>query len=167
VGLAATVVAFYVGQAILHGNGFTGDNGYPAATLADESVLRDVAMVGVYPAVLALLSLSAGVIVRHTGAAISVLLGLLFVPWIVGALLPEDLGLAIEKGFADGRPRGAGARRPDRAVDRVRRHLRLGGRGAARRAVADPPARRVSGVSAAGDAATHLSMSCSRLAGTG
>jgi ABC-2 type transport system permease protein len=54
-------------------------------------------MVGVYPAVLALLSLSAGVIVRHTAAAISVLLGLLFVPWIVGALLPEDLGLAIEK----------------------------------------------------------------------
>jgi hypothetical protein len=47
VGLAATVVAFYVGQAILHGNGFTGDNGYPAATLADESVLRDVAMVDV------------------------------------------------------------------------------------------------------------------------
>jgi ABC-2 type transport system permease protein len=97
VGVAATVVAFYVGQAILHGNGFTYDNGYPAATLADESVLRNVAMVGIYPAVLALLSLSAGVIVRHTAAAISVLLGLLFVPWIVGALLPEKLGLAIEK----------------------------------------------------------------------
>jgi hypothetical protein len=35
--------------------------------------------------------------VRHTATAISVLLGLLLVPWIVGALLPEGLGLAIEK----------------------------------------------------------------------
>jgi ABC-2 type transport system permease protein len=97
VGVAATVVAFYVGQAILHGNGFTYDNGYPAATLADETVLRTVAMVAVYPAVLALLSLAAAVIVRHSATAISVLLGLLFVPWIVGALLPQKLGEAIEK----------------------------------------------------------------------
>jgi ABC-2 type transport system permease protein len=37
------------------------------------------------------------VIVRHTATAISVLLGLLLVPFIVGALLPEKLGLAIEK----------------------------------------------------------------------
>jgi len=97
VGAAATVVAFYIGQAILHGNGYTAANGYPAATLSDESVLRTVAMVAVYPAVLALLSLAAAVIVRHTATAISVLLGLLLVPFIVGALLPEKLGLAIEK----------------------------------------------------------------------
>jgi len=96
VGAAATVVAFYIGQAILHGNGYTAANGYPAATLSDESVLRTVAMVAVYPAVLALLSLAAAVIVRHTATAISVLLGLLLVPFIVGALLPEKLGLAIE-----------------------------------------------------------------------
>jgi ABC-2 type transport system permease protein len=97
VGIAATVVAFYVGQAILHGNGFTSDNGYPAATLSDGSVLRTVAMAAVYPAVLALLSLAAAVIVRHTATAISVLLGLLLVPFIVGALLPQKLGEAIEK----------------------------------------------------------------------
>jgi ABC-type transport system involved in multi-copper enzyme maturation permease subunit len=97
VGAAATVVAFYVGQAILHGNGFTADNGYPAATLSDESVLRTVAMVAVYPAVLALLSVAAAVIVRHTATAISVLLGLLLVPFIVGALLPEELGEAIQE----------------------------------------------------------------------
>jgi ABC-type transport system involved in multi-copper enzyme maturation permease subunit len=97
VGAAATVVAFYVGQPILHGNGFTADNGYPAATLSDESVLRTVAMVAVYPAVLALLSLAAAVIVRHTATAISVLLGLLLVPFIVGALLPHKLGEAIQK----------------------------------------------------------------------
>jgi ABC-2 type transport system permease protein len=97
VGVAATVVAFYAGQAILRGNGFTADNGYPAATLSDESVLRTVAMVAVYPAVLALLSLAAAVIVRHTATAISVLLGLLLVPFIVGALLPEELGEAIQE----------------------------------------------------------------------
>jgi ABC-2 type transport system permease protein len=97
VGVAATVVAFYVGQAILHGNGFTSANGYPAATLSDGSVLRTVAMVAIYPAVLALLSLAAAVIVRHTATAISVLLGLLLVPFIVGALLPHKLGEAIQK----------------------------------------------------------------------
>jgi ABC-2 type transport system permease protein len=95
VGVVATVVAFYLGQAILHGNGYTDDNGYPAATLADGSALRAVAIVAVYPAILALLSVATGVIVRHTAPAITFLLGLLLVPFIVAALLPEKLGKAI------------------------------------------------------------------------
>jgi ABC-2 type transport system permease protein len=96
VGAAATVAAFYLGQAILHGNGFVTENGYPPASLADGDTLRTVALAGAYPVVLALLSLGTGAIFRHSATAISVLLGVLFVPWIVGSLLPEDLGNAIE-----------------------------------------------------------------------
>ena len=44
-----------------------------------------------------MLSLGVAAIVRSTATAISVLLGVLFVPWIVGGLLPESLGYAIEK----------------------------------------------------------------------
>ena len=93
----AAVGAFSVAQPILHGNGYNGANGYRAASLADGTTLRTVAIAAAYPAALALLSLGVVTILRHTVPAISVLLGVLFVPWIVGALLPEDLGLAIEK----------------------------------------------------------------------
>jgi ABC-2 type transport system permease protein len=94
---AATVAAFYLGQAILRGNGFTYDNGYPGVSLGDGPAARTVAIVAAYPLLLALLSVAVGAIVRHTAAAISVLLGVLFVPWIVGALLPHELGEALEK----------------------------------------------------------------------
>jgi ABC-2 type transport system permease protein len=97
VGAVATAIAFYAGQALLHGNGFVDDNGYPAATLGDAETLRKVAVAIVYVGLLAVLSLAVGAIVRHTATAISVLLGVLFVPWIVGALLPQKLGEAIEK----------------------------------------------------------------------
>ena len=97
VGAVATVIAFYAGQALLHGNGFIYDNGYPAATLADAETLRKVAVAIVYVGLLAVLSLGVGAIVRHTATAISVLLGVLFLPWIVGQLLPQKLGEGIEK----------------------------------------------------------------------
>jgi ABC-2 type transport system permease protein len=97
VGAVATVSAFYLGQALLHGNGFTADNGYRAATLGDAATLRTVAVAIVYAGLLAVLSLGVGAIVRHTATAISVLLGVLFVPWIVGALLPHKLGEALQK----------------------------------------------------------------------
>jgi ABC-2 type transport system permease protein len=95
--IAATVAAFYLGQAILHTRGYTYDNGYPAASLADTDTLRKVALATAYLPVLAVLSLAAAAIVRSTAAAISALLGLLFVPFIVGGLLPESLGHVITK----------------------------------------------------------------------
>jgi ABC-2 type transport system permease protein len=93
----AAVAAFYLGQAILPGNGYTAANGYPAASLTDGPILRTVGITAIYPVVLALFGLGVATIVRHTAAAISIVLGLHFVPWIVGELLPHDLGLAIEK----------------------------------------------------------------------
>jgi ABC-2 family transporter protein len=94
---ATTVTAFYLGQAILHTRGYTYDNGYPAASLADADTLRKVALATAYLPVLAVLSLAAAAILRSTAAAISMLLGLLFVPFIVGGLLPEDIGHTVAK----------------------------------------------------------------------
>jgi ABC-2 type transport system permease protein len=92
----AAVASFYIGQAILHTNGYTAANGYPPASLADADTLRKVGVAAMYPVILALLSLGAAAIVRNTASAISLLLGALFVPYIVGGLLPEGLGHAIE-----------------------------------------------------------------------
>ena len=90
-GVVGAVAAFYVGQAILHANGYT------PATLGDPVTLRKVAIAVAYPVVLAVLSLGMAAIVRSTATAITLLLGALFVPYIAGGLLPERLGQAIEK----------------------------------------------------------------------
>jgi ABC-2 type transport system permease protein len=97
VGAAAAVAAFYIGRAILHGNGYTYDNGYPAPSLTDGTVFATVAGSAVYLAALALLSLGAGVLTRHAAGAISAVLGLLFAPWIVSLMLPEDVARKIQE----------------------------------------------------------------------
>jgi ABC-2 type transport system permease protein len=93
----AAVASFYIGQAILRTNGYNAANGFTTPALGDADTLRKVAIAAAYPVILALLSLGVAAILRNTATAISLLLGLLFVPWIVGGLLPEDLGYAIEK----------------------------------------------------------------------
>lgn len=58
----------------------------PHPSLSDPSVLRAVAMTGAYLALVALIGLGIGAIVRHTAAAITTLVGGLFVlPLILGA----------------------------------------------------------------------------------
>jgi ABC-2 type transport system permease protein len=91
----AAVAAFYLGLAVLHGNGFTSDNGYPAPSLSDGDTLREVGVAAVYPVLIALLSLGVATIVRHTALAISAVLGALFVPFIVAPLFPEHIGNTI------------------------------------------------------------------------
>jgi hypothetical protein len=64
--------AFYAGQAVLN-------PAAPHATLGQPGVLRAVLMAGAYPALIALLSLGVGAIVRHTAGAICALVGVVFV----------------------------------------------------------------------------------------
>jgi ABC-2 type transport system permease protein len=94
-GAVSALAAFYVGTAVLRGNGFTSDNGYTASTLADSDTLRKVAVAAVYPFLIALLSLGVATIVRHTALAISAILGVLFVPFIVAPLFPEHIANTI------------------------------------------------------------------------
>ena len=91
----AAVAAFYLGVAVLHGNGFTSASGYHGLSLSDGDALREVGVAAVYPVLIALLSLGVATIVRHTAFAISAILGALFVPFIVAPLFPENVANTI------------------------------------------------------------------------
>jgi ABC-type transport system involved in multi-copper enzyme maturation permease subunit len=76
----ACFIAFFVGQAFL-------SHKHLEAHIADPGVLRAVIGGGLYLAVLGLLALGLGTVIRHSAGAIATLLGLLFVlPGIAGAL---------------------------------------------------------------------------------
>jgi ABC-2 type transport system permease protein len=61
-------------------------------SLGDASTLRAVAGVGLYLAVLALFAFAIGAIVRHTGGAITAVVGFIVVARTIGALLPGTVG---------------------------------------------------------------------------
>jgi hypothetical protein len=65
-------VSFAVGEAVLRSPA-------PHATLGQPGVLRAVLMAGAYPALIALIALGLGAIIRHTAGAISAVVGVLFV----------------------------------------------------------------------------------------
>lgn len=100
VGIVSSFAAFFVGQAILSGKGVE-------AHLGDPGVLRSVFGAGLYLAVVGLLSLGLGTLLRRTAGAIAAVTGLLLVlPGLVGALpsswqntidpyLPSYAGMAI------------------------------------------------------------------------
>ena len=72
VGEASAFAAFYAGQAVLNAPA-------PHAALGQPGVLRAVLMAGAYPALIAVIGLGLGAVVRHTAGAICVLVGVLFV----------------------------------------------------------------------------------------
>jgi ABC-2 type transport system permease protein len=65
-------VAFFAGQAALQAPA-------PHATLGEPGVLRAVLVAGAYPALIALIGLGIGAVIRHTAGAICALVGVLFV----------------------------------------------------------------------------------------
>ena len=83
-GLAAGFAAYLVFQAFLP----TGDA--MNTTLASPGVLRAVTGAGLYLAVLGLLGFGLAAIIRSSADAIAVLLGALFVPSLLAALLPQS-----------------------------------------------------------------------------
>lgn len=97
VGLATSAACFQVGQWLLRGNGFNYEGGYPVVTLADGEALRAVLGSGVYLGLLALFSLGVGAIVRHTAAAITVVLAAVLAPVVAIGFLPENLAEPLEK----------------------------------------------------------------------
>ncbi|MFF5082561.1 ABC transporter permease [Actinoplanes sp. NPDC000266] len=90
VGLVASFAGYLSGQLAIRGTAI------PSASLSDPSVLRPVVLTGVYLGATALIGVGAGTIMRHSGAAIGTLSGLMFVPMIV-------IGLFGESGIAVGR----------------------------------------------------------------
>jgi ABC-2 type transport system permease protein len=95
VGLIACALAYVLGSATLSGNGYTQANGYEAVSGA--TAVRGVLGSAVYLAALALLSIGVGTILRSTAAAISTVLGVLWVPLILVSMLPMDVGLKVAR----------------------------------------------------------------------
>ena len=133
VGLVSCFAAFFIGQAILSAK-------HIEAHIGDPGVLRAVTGAGLYLAVLGLLALGIGALIRHSAGAIAAVFGLILVlPGLVGALPSswERHHLAVPaeqrgRGDVPGGPR----RRPlPVALGRIRSVVRLRRRGAGRRGV--------------------------------
>jgi ABC-2 type transport system permease protein len=100
VSMISVFVAFFVGQAVLHGK-------HLGVSLGDPHVLRAVLGAGVYLAIVGLLGLALGAIVRRTAGAIATLFAVVLVlplltralpnPWDtdIGKFLPAELGAAM------------------------------------------------------------------------
>ena len=71
-GEVTAFAAFLAGQAALRAPA-------PHATLGEPGVLRAVLVAGAYPALIALISLGIGALIRHTAGAICAVVGVLFV----------------------------------------------------------------------------------------
>jgi ABC-2 type transport system permease protein len=73
-------VAFWIGQALISGHA-------PSASLGQPVVLRALIGAGLYGAVLGMMGLAFGTIIRHTAGAIAVLVAIIYVlPGVAGAL---------------------------------------------------------------------------------
>jgi ABC-2 type transport system permease protein len=84
-----TFATFFASQAALSGSPV------PRSSLGDPGVVRTVALSGAYVALIGLIGLGLGTIIRHTGATIGILFGFLFVPMIIlGLLGPTGLQIA-------------------------------------------------------------------------
>jgi ABC-2 type transport system permease protein len=83
-GTAMTVAMFVAAQAILAGYGVK------SAGLFDGDALRAVLATAVTSPIVPLFALSLGFMLRSTAGAITSVLGLIFVPAIVGAILPQS-----------------------------------------------------------------------------
>jgi ABC-2 type transport system permease protein len=84
VGEFLTFASFEVGQAILSAGGA------PSATVGQPGVLRAVVLSGAFLALLGLVGLGLGVIIRHTAGAISAYVGVTFLLPVLLQLLPGN-----------------------------------------------------------------------------
>ena len=90
-------VAFFVGQLMISGH-------QPTASLGQPDVARAVVGGGLYIALIGLMAVAAGTILRYTAAAITAVIGVLFVLPGVREALPNSWRLPVEKYW----PTGAG-----------------------------------------------------------
>ena len=86
VALLATVLSFLLTRPVMRDNGYA-PPAYPEPDLFDPTVLRVVVGTSVFIAVVAVLSLSVGAILRHGAAAITLVFVLVVMPSIVAAFL--------------------------------------------------------------------------------
>ena len=91
---AAAFTAFFLGQSLLAST-------HDTATLSQPNVLRAVIGSALYVTVCGLFAFAAGAILRHTAAAITTVIGLLFVIPIIAHLLPSSWYQDLERWLPD------------------------------------------------------------------
>jgi ABC-2 type transport system permease protein len=82
--------SFFIGQALISGHA-------PTATLGDRDVLRALIGAGLYGALLALMGLALGTLIRHAAGAIAVLVAILFVLPGIAAALPATIEHTVQE----------------------------------------------------------------------
>ena len=85
-----TFASFIIGQALISGHA-------PTASLGDPTVLRALIGAGLTGAVLALMGLALGTIIRHAAGAIAVLVAILFVLPGIAAALPASIEHTVQE----------------------------------------------------------------------
>jgi ABC-2 type transport system permease protein len=90
VGIAGSVGAFVAGQLAIRGTAI------PHASLAHGDVLRPVLLTGLYIAVVGLLGLGLGTLIRHGVGAIGTLFGAMFVPLFLAGIFGAS-GIAVSR----------------------------------------------------------------------
>jgi ABC-2 type transport system permease protein len=86
VGEAASIIAFFAGGAALR-------HGIPAPVLTQPGVLRAVLLSGVSFALIGLIGLGLGAVLRHSGAAIAVVVGGVYVLPTIAASVAHTVGV--------------------------------------------------------------------------
>jgi ABC-2 type transport system permease protein len=87
--LAGVLGSFVAGRLLLPGNGLSAANGYVVLSLGSGTDLRAFCCAVLYLVLIALMAMGVTAAVRDSGAAIGVVLGLLFLFPIITAVLPD------------------------------------------------------------------------------
>jgi len=90
-GLAGVLGSVAAGRLILPGNGLSAANGYVTLSLGNGADLRAALGSVLYLALIGLLSLGVATAVRDSGAAIGLVLGLLFLFPVITSVLPDHV----------------------------------------------------------------------------
>lgn len=94
-------VAFAVGQVSAFGSFLLSQLSFAAkglgVSLGEPGVLRAVFGCGLYLTLVTLLAFGVGILLRHTAAAVTVIVGVMFVLPLIAAFLPGQWGLAVRR----------------------------------------------------------------------
>lgn len=99
--LVLCAVAFTAGQVSAFASFLLGQVFFAArdldVSLGEEGVLRAVAGCGLYLTLVTLLAFGVGILLRHTAAALTLIVGVMFVVPLIAAFLPGEWGLAVRR----------------------------------------------------------------------
>jgi len=94
--LISSAAAFLVAQSLLRDNGFVAP-AYPPVSITDPGAARAIVGTGLLLTAYAVIALGIGSILRHSGAAIATGIGILFLPFLMLGLFPEDIRVLISQ----------------------------------------------------------------------